>query len=680
MSAQDKNSPIVQLMDNRPTDSNHNDNECNKRAIKFLRQNMENSADGSACIADNSGIGNCYRSILIDEDVGVDFKNLQMLNNSQGLRSKHDPEQEDEERRKAVFHRTFCRESFVRKFSKMNLDNESYALINLMFGLKRKSSTMYRNLCFFSVLFAFGLGLMLGSFIPFSYNYVTKDVKVLNKMQLEKTFINQSANLSNHTTSLLRSDESFVDKNETNSRVFIPYERKNLISINVDRSKDANQAKRKKSIKLNRPKKFSSVSFVDDLEKIPKEEAIISDQKNIDVVEVEEILHGPVGEVPQSISDDVKDENNIVYGNIFWGPKVEKSLPAGFGYRSNREWTDYIKSTSAVKMETGCGRMQNRLVTFLDGRQACVRYRQNTDQIQGELFSFYLAQLLNLPNLVPSLVSLVNLTDSLWQNVASDIGSAQWNSNRPVVMTRYIPNLESAHIPDEFKPSERHLNKHDVLRMIKGEAADDERPPKDGEFLLKKMTESINRDDVQKDVAAMNVTKEVYFESISEKVGRDTMDRLLELAQWSDLIVFDYLTANLDRIVNNLYNYQWNVNIMDAPAHNLAKKVDSNLLLFLDNESGLLHGYRLLHKYEIYHSLLLDNLCVFRKSTADAVQKLQQSGKVGDILNEMFKTNNGVSVQDVLPPLPEKSVKILNERISRVASQIKKCQEEFSAR
>lgn len=316
--------------------------------------------------------------------------------------------------------------------------------------------------------------------------------------------------------------------------------------------------------------------------------------------------------------------DRVIEDGIYWGTKVEQALPEGYNKNHHETWTQYIEKAVAIKLENGCGRMQNRLVTFQDGLQGCVRYRQNTDQIQGELFSFYLAQILHLPNLAPSAISIVNLKSPLWQNLANEIAAAQWNSNRPIVLTQYITNLDSANIPAIFKPVERHLNKYDVLNRTMSD------------------------------------------------------DDLVELAQWSDLIIFDYLTANLDRIVNNLYNYQWNVNIMDAPAHNLAKKVDSDLLVFLDNESGLLHGYRLLKKYEIYHSLLLENLCVFRKQTVDIIKTLKERGNVGVLLREMFETRNSEKIKDVLPTLPDKSVKILNERIETVYNQIVKCETLFT--
>lgn len=315
------------------------------------------------------------------------------------------------------------------------------------------------------------------------------------------------------------------------------------------------------------------------------------------------------------------ERSGVIEDGIYWGRNIEENLPKGYGNVDNSNWSTYIDKAIGIHLEIGCGRMQNRLVTFQDGTKGCVRYRQNLDQIQGELFSFYLAQLLQLPNLAPSAVSLVDLKSPNWQNLHFEINSAQWTANRPIVITKYIDNLDNARIPKSFRPPEVQLN--------------------------------------HKELAKGNVTVKEYA----------------ELAQWSDLVVFDYLTANLDRVVNNLYNKQWNINIMEAPAHNLARRQD-DLLVFLDNESGLLHGYRLLQKYEPYHALLLDNLCIFRRRTVNAIERLRRDKNIGVLLSDMFERGTGGNVRDFLPPLPAKSVKILNERLDRVYNQISRCKRE----
>lgn len=361
------------------------------------------------------------------------------------------------------------------------------------------------------------------------------------------------------------------------------------------------------------------------------------------------------------------DDNpfDVIDDNIFWGKIIEDALPVGFSTDHVNSWNDYVQRNAIVRLEVGCGRMQNRLVTFQDGRKGCARYRQNTDQIQGELFSFYLGRLLNLTNLAPSTASIIDINASPWLSAAQDIQTAQWKIQRPVVLTDWVPDLEAANIPALFQPMERHLNKMDVKNITLGL---DVKPPKSLLHHLggSKPNPNWNQLPVGEHPSEMELNKTVQ-------------QKLVELAQWSDLIVFDYLIANLDRVVNNLYNFQWNADIMTAPAHNLARQSQSQLLVFLDNESGLLHGFRLLKKYETYHGLLLDNLCVFRRPTIEALQQLQSDG-IGKRLQQLFEQSTSDKVRDVLPSLPDKSIKILVDRIDRVLGQVQKCRELFSKR
>lgn len=320
---------------------------------------------------------------------------------------------------------------------------------------------------------------------------------------------------------------------------------------------------------------------------------------------------------------DVEAEAALLVDEVYWGAAVEAALPQGFPDHEVTEWRKFTRRQAVVRLEEGCGRMQNRLVTFENGTRSCCRYRQNHDQIQGEIFSFYLSRLLGLTNVPPSALGVVRAGAWQWSGVGSQLALAQWAEERPVVLTRYVEGLAPAFIPASLRPSRRRLHPLTV----------EERDPRD--------------------VAA-----------------------LAELAQWSDLIIFDYLTANLDRVVNNLYNMQWNPSMMEAPAHNLARHAPSGLLVFLDNESGLLHGYRLLDKYEAFHASMLQALCVFRRSTADNVRQLVAHRDVGERLRKMYRRHEP-ELQDFLPPIPDKSVKILNERLINVHKQIAKCEKMY---
>lgn len=390
----------------------------------------------------------------------------------------------------------------------------------------------------------------------------------------------------------------------------------------------------------------------------------------------------PIGKESLSQSDDdlngqylYEKENNetlrrIVENGIYWGQMVEDQLPVGFKKRDTEDWQNYLEnnSTEIVRIEQGCGRMQNRLVTFSDGVKACVRYRQNTDQIQGELFSFFLGRLLNITNLAPSTAAVINWDLKPWTQVKQHITESQWKTSRPVVLTKWIPDLEPSGIPPIFQQIERHLNRDDIRNITMIEEGD----TKTTQILIDRLKPTYNASSNQMNAKKLWQKKKI---TLSDQM----LTKFIELAQWSDLIIFDYLIANLDRVVNNLYNFQWNADIMAAPAHNLAKQIKSQQLVFLDNESGLLHGYRLLKKYESYHGLLLDNLCIFRKTTVVALKFLQENN-AGELLNEYFEKTTTSKVRDVLPPLPEKSIKILNNRVDRVLQQVKKCQDIYSNR
>ncbi|XP_053621761.1 extracellular serine/threonine protein kinase four-jointed [Plodia interpunctella] len=559
--------------------------------------------------------------------------NMLQSNKEERLPVVNDIKDETKERMRTTIN--FTNYLVVNKPKHILYDNLRYREDVSRRNLIKKEYNFY-NYCILSVIISFIFGLLIGVVLVSSSQ---AHLKNLSSRKLVK--INNS-NLATRTLNSLKYDLN---------------EKTDFNSLDNDKKIDG---------------KFETVSFTGDVEKhkykkdvYPK--GLTEDMKDI-LKDNKMTVHKHTINVVNNKTKYVPDEFTVLYDNVYWGPEVEDMMPQGYGENTAEIWEKYVSQSEVVKMEAGCGRMQNRLVTFKDGIQACVRYRQNTDQIQGEIFSFYVGRLLNLTNLAPSVVKVVDLKDKLWQNVAADIAAAQWNTNRAVVITQYIPSLESSTIPDIFKPSNRHLNKNDVLQLSLKENNTVENSK---EILIEKLK--------SKNVTPSQ-TKAEDFDHIYMVLNKKVIKSFVELAQWSDLIIFDYLTANLDRIVNNLFNYQWNVNIMDGPAHNLARKMDSGLLVFLDNESGLLHGYRLLKKYNVYHSVMLDNLCVFRKRTIDSLKSLYESKSVGNKLSDMFHSKNNAVIRDILPTLPEKNAKILHERIGKVLGQVEKCEQKFSQR
>lgn len=276
--------------------------------------------------------------------------------------------------------------------------------------------------------------------------------------------------------------------------------------------------------------------------------------------------------------------------------------------------------------------MQNRLVIFDDGRKACARYRINIDQMQGEIFSYYLSRLLDVGNVPPSVAVNPDLSDPKWSPVHDQVITAQWSDQKVAILTPWLDTLKTAYIPAEFREDNRAL--HPTATHLEGK----------------------------------------------------TSQQLHELLQWSDLIVFDYLTGNLDRIVNNMFNKQWNPDMMVSPAHNLEKvgggyKGGANkegMLVFLDNESGLFHSYRLLDKYGHFHDSLLNSLCIFRRSTSDTIKDLHRDRNVGQKLQGLFEKHE--PLHGFIPEMPQSNVRKLQERVDAVYRQISKCENMYGNR
>ncbi|XP_074662140.1 extracellular serine/threonine protein kinase four-jointed-like [Tubulanus polymorphus] len=319
----------------------------------------------------------------------------------------------------------------------------------------------------------------------------------------------------------------------------------------------------------------------------------------------------------------MKDIQGSLVQGCFWSDELEKFVPRGFTKNHQISWNNHLQSTRVVELSEGCGRMQNRRLVFEDASKACARYRINIDQIQGEIFSYYLARLLNLENVPASTTHKINVRNKLWKSVSTEIASSQWSDEKPLVLTQWINDLVPAYIPVYFRDNQNQLNPNEIS---------------------------------------------IYNKTLSD---------LTELVQWSDLIIFDYLTANIDRVINNVFNKQWNSNIMEKPVHNLEKTRDSGLLVFIDNESGLFHSYRLLEKYSPYHEQLLKSLCIFRKRTSKRIKEFAENGRISEAVWQLFKRTEPEISANLVPQIPSKNGKILRERLRNVWRHIQKCQQMY---
>ncbi|XP_064169853.1 four-jointed box protein 1 [Anguilla rostrata] len=313
--------------------------------------------------------------------------------------------------------------------------------------------------------------------------------------------------------------------------------------------------------------------------------------------------------------------SDLVEDGVFWSEQLETQVPVGFTEEHTRNWRARTRGHPIVSLEPGCGRISNRLATFSDGTKACVRYGINADQVQGETLAYYLAALLGIPNLPPLALSQLNLESEQWAAVKGSVASLQWTGKAVVSLTEWIANLTGVVTPAPLRQEGKGLH------------------------------------------------------PLREELENKTLEELLELVQWSDLILFDYLTANFDRLVSNLFSLQWDSRVMERDTSNLHRTPDGDLV-FIDNEAGLVHGYRVLDMWEKYHSALMGSVCVFRRRTAQRVIELHRLKDARTRLLQLYQDNEPLAPE--LGFLSDEHAGILQNRIDRLYRHILHCKGKYS--
>ena len=187
---------------------------------------------------------------------------------------------------------------------------------------------------------------------------------------------------------------------------------------------------------------------------------------------------------------------------IFWSQWMENLFPKGLSDKSVFHFLSRVKVSKVMRVEAPtwnkCGRPQNQFVMFEDGTQVCARYRYPHQYlVLGEVMSFYLSRLLGMTN-VPT-VALVSTSDHIWDNVWNDSLSKEWSLNTSVALIEWIDDLQRDRMPAIILDS---LISNTSLRS--------------NDLRLKNLT----------------------------------THQLIELMQWSDLLIFDFLTGNYDRVAS----------------------------------------------------------------------------------------------------------------------------------
>lgn len=311
-----------------------------------------------------------------------------------------------------------------------------------------------------------------------------------------------------------------------------------------------------------------------------------------------------------------------VRGGIFWSRALESQVPPGFSAEETASWLRAARQARVVSLERGgCGRSSNRLARLSDGSRACVRYGINPEQIQGEALSYHLAGLLGMQERLPPLaLSRVEARGGQWAAVRDELRGSHWAEGAVVSLAQWVDNLTDVVAP----------------APLRAEAAAGRRlhPLAAGE--LRGLSQA----------------------------------QLVELVQWSDLILFDYLTANFDRLVSNLFSLQWDPRVMHRATSNLHRAPNGGLV-FLDNEAGLVHGYRLLAMWDKYNEPLLRSVCVFREATAQRVRELHRLRNAATELLRLYRTREPLA--ELLGFLSDQQAQLLQDRVDFVHKHILHC-------
>ncbi|XP_006883851.1 PREDICTED: four-jointed box protein 1 [Elephantulus edwardii] len=307
---------------------------------------------------------------------------------------------------------------------------------------------------------------------------------------------------------------------------------------------------------------------------------------------------------------------------------LEEQVPRGFSEAQAAAWLEAARGARVVALERGgCGRSSNRLARFADGTRACVRYGINPEQIQGEALSYYLARLLGLQRHVPPLaLARVEARGAQWAQVQEELRAAHWTEGSVVSLTRWLPNLTDVVVPAPWRSEDGRLQ---PLRAAGAELA--------------------NRSQAE----------------------------LVDLVQWTDLILFDYLTANFDRLVSNLFSLQWDPRVMHRATSNLHRG-PGGALVFLDNEAGLVHGYRVAGMWDKYNEPLLQSVCVFRERTARRVLELHRGQDAAARLLHLYRRHEPRFPE--LAALADPHAQLLQRRLDFLAKHILYCKAKYGRR
>lgn len=306
-----------------------------------------------------------------------------------------------------------------------------------------------------------------------------------------------------------------------------------------------------------------------------------------------------------------------VRDDVYWSEDIERRHQPPFTEEQRKDFVARVHSQRVTRLQTGCGRLKNRVATLEDGSRVCCRLRDR-NEFRGDLYSYFFNNLLGLWNIPPTTMVTLDLSSEQWSGVKSEAIEAGWEDRSNILMVMYVEGLQAEYIPDVLRPANALLTPDNVKNLTDSEQ--------------------------------------------------------IRLLQWSDMIIFDFIVGHTDRLFNTLLNYQWNSHMLDRCVHNL-EKTKSGKLVLMDNESGFWVGYASAEWKQTNYDFqvrFLKEICLFRRRTVMSLMQLLKSGQADVLLENYMQERDSASFTAVRKLKPKERIDF-NQRLQTISDRILEC-------
>ncbi|XP_002740729.1 four-jointed box protein 1 [Saccoglossus kowalevskii] len=284
----------------------------------------------------------------------------------------------------------------------------------------------------------------------------------------------------------------------------------------------------------------------------------------------------------------------VVKDGIYWSEELERLLPAGpsaehiYNVSSRLQFNSNFTVTHMK--ERVCSHWaspENAQITMKDGSKWCARYKTPCF-ILGEVMAYYFSLLMCINHIPPVIVTKPNPTTPQWglEAVKEYLNNHYWIPSGLVTLTKWIPELHATYVPNIMKTGDRFLHVDNPM-----------------------------------------------FSGL-------TQQQFLDLMEYSDATILDYLLAETDRVLyaarHNFTDYDDN----NMEIHNMFADGNGNHW-FLDNEMAFFWGQAIQHPKYAPLIEMLKSVCIFKRRTVVMVTKLYHHKNVPHLLWEIVNEHLG---------------------------------------